>query len=539
MVRVEELFRCARLELERRLTGGPVQRVAPNALGEPSEEEVRAVVRHWFHGFERRSAAADNEALYPQEGEVPPDRREMLINLDTEEHAVKDPYESDWHLEKTAREAMAAHGFRMPSGDLKHYAIGLFRRGTVESVRRSKSRWRFPTGSQPDDDFRDIQASSLPPAFPKQAGLTVTELFDGYIAAPARAGMAPKTRVKYAGFARVLSELLGPATPAARVTREQCREVQKKLAQMPTNAAQRFPGMDAPSVVAQAIGNGLAPMNPKSVGNYLDFLASAFKWGLRERLIQMPEGNPAEGLNASAVKSVSGGAYQNQRRPFTIAELKSIFEAPLYAGCLDDKAGYDEPGTNRPRRGRFWVPLICLFSGMRLNEACQLQTADIETVDGLHLFHLTARGSEQRLKTKAAQRRIPIHPDLLKIGLLQHVEQQRTMGNARLFPELPISKLGYHSDPFSKWFARFLTKRGITDPGVVGHSFRHSFRDRMRAAQVPEDIADALGGWAGGGEGRAYGAGYNAEVLTQHLSRISYPGLDLSHLYAADGERGG
>jgi len=52
---------------------------------------------------------------------------------------------------------------------------------------------------------------------------------------------------------------------------------------------------------------------------------------------------------------------------------------------------------------------------------------------------------------------------------------------------------------------------------------------------VPRDIALAFGGWSTPGASAsvsdAYGSGYKMETLFDGISRVRYPGLDLSHLH--------
>lgn len=156
----------------------------------------------------------------------------------------------------------------------------------------------------------------------------------------------------------------------------------------------------------------------------------------------------------------------------------------------------------------------------------------MQTEDGVPLIHVRAEGEGARLKTAASERRVPVHPELVRIGFLQHVEGMRKAGEDRLFPDLPIGMMGTYSDVFSKWFGRFLTKAGVTEPGAVFHSFRHGWRTRLRNMDQPnKEIADALGGWAATGEGSNYGDGFSASKLAEHMGWISYPGLDLSHLH--------
>ena len=63
-------------------------------------------------------------------------------------------------------------------------------------------------------------------------------------------------------------------------------------------------------------------------------------------------------------------------------------------------------------RARFWVPLIALFSGMRMNEICQLDVSDIRCVDGVDCFVITSRsnggGADKKVKTSTSERFVPI-----------------------------------------------------------------------------------------------------------------------------------
>ena len=73
---------------------------------------------------------------------------------------------------------------------------------------------------------------------------------------------------------------------------------------------------------------------------------------------------------------------------FTMDELSRLFHAPLYTGCQDDERGYAIPGDYKLRRGRFWLPRIALFHGLRCNEIAQLYTEDVCEVEGITFFEI-------------------------------------------------------------------------------------------------------------------------------------------------------
>lgn len=95
---------------------------------------------------------------------------------------------------------------------------------------------------------------------------------------------------------------------------------------------------------------------------------------------------------------------------------------------------------------------------------------------------------------------------------------------------------GGFGEAWSKWFGRYIRDLGITSKDRVFHSFRHGFKDALRAARVSEDINDALAGHAGGNSvARGYGAKdmirrFGFPALADAVSKVAYPGLDLSHV---------
>ena len=360
-------------------------------------------------------------------------------------------------------------------------------------------------------------------------GLTVAKLIEAYMAAPDRAGRSGKTQMSYTVIFRALKELLGENKPAREVTRQDCRDVRDVLMAMPPNATKRFPDMPIKDVAALATAKGLPVLSTTTVNSYLNNLAALFNWAIAEHYVDR---SPALGLAPSRKKG-----KKKTKGSFTVDQLNSIFAAPLYAGCIDDKKKYAVPGPNRPRRGRFWVPLLMLYTGMRPNEACQLDTADIKLIQGVDCIIISPDPegddgeSDKRVKTEAGERFVPVHPQLEALGFLDYVSKMRHRGERKLFPELTISANGYYSDNFSKWFGHFLRKAGAYTRRTTLHSLRHTYRDALREAAVGRDAVIALGGWAkASGEDDNYGDGLKARTLLKAIGRVGYEGLKLDHL---------
>ncbi len=303
---------------------------------------------------------------------------------------------------------------------------------------------------------------------------------------------------------------------------------------MPTHADKRFPDMPFREVIAAASARGEGRLiNTANLNAYLNRFGGVMHWAIDEGYIDR---NPLKGL-----KLPDPVKRRDKRKPFSAEQLRRIFSAPLYTGCQDDERGYAVVGPARPRRARFWVPLIGLFSGLRMNEICQLEVGDIQRIDDITCFKVAAGlnedGHKKRVKTAASERLVPVHDDLIRFGFLAFVEAQRSTGEAGLFPELPLGHLGYRSTSLSKWFSRFLLSSEAAAPLTCFHSFRHNFRDGLREAKVDRERSMILGGWTTDGKSSAvadnYGSGYPVNVLAEALNSVRFPLLDLDHLSVA------
>jgi integrase len=195
--------------------------------------------------------------------------------------------------------------------------------------------------------------------------------------------------------------------------------------------------------------------------------------------------------------------------------------------------------NERPKSGRgeaaFWMPLLGLYTGARRGELAALTVADILKVDGVFAFTFVSdRETGKTLKTRSSARTVPVHPQLMKFGLLHYVDNvRRDVGEkAWLFPQVAPNVPG-GLKAWTKWFNRHLRTIGVTDRRKVFHSFRHIFKDAMRAAGAPEDLNDALTGHSNATVGRGYGAKdivrrFGINSLTNAVKAVNYRGLNLS-----------
>ena len=330
-------------------------------------------------------------------------------------------------------------------------------------------------------------------------------------------GWQAKTRQDYEQTFKLARELWGDDRQIANIDRAAVRELKSILLKLPANASKRYSGLSFREMANRAAADGHATMLPKTINKKLSNLSSFFKWLQKSGYV--PE-NPVSGLLVPDTV-----AAKDKRDPFDSKQLSKIFTSGVFTcrpmlGSTDAKLRALED---------FWIPLIALFTGMRLGEVAQLDTADLRQLQGVLVFDVHGRAAKH-LKTRAAERKIPIHQALLELGLLKYRDHIETLGHARLFPAMRPASDGFESSAFSKRFSRFLRQIGVKqDRRLCFHSLRHVFKDLLRDAGVDGATQDVLVGHETGGVAANYGRGFSAEALHTQLHRIEVP-IDLRHL---------
>jgi integrase len=359
---------------------------------------------------------------------------------------------------------------------------------------------------------------------------TLAKAYQRYIDDPTRSWSA-STREAYETCRKLAIAVIGGEVPIASICRAHCRDLLDVLRFLPSNAGKRFPRLSPREASDHARQRGgITTISAANANSLMSNMSSFLNWCVAEELLAR---NPARGL-----KLPDEVAKRDKRLPFSREQLRSIFNAPLYRGCRDGGRGYAKPGSERPRNARYWVPLIGLFTGARLGEICQLDTADIRLIDGVACIVVSQRSltgtTDKRLKTGASDRVIPMHPTLIECGLLNLAEEKRRAGEAKLFDDIETGATGSRSVTFSKWFTQFLRSCGAQERLTCYHSFRHVFRDELRVARIEHDLAMLLGGWTSGpsrnGVSENYGSGHRVEALNEAICKLRFDCVDVRHL---------
>ena len=383
----------------------------------------------------------------------------------------------------------------------------------LEETALAKMRGEF--GHQPADPILEELKAAEPGGGSAPAAKTLDNLIEAYGAAKGDR-WSQSTRNAYKPVYRVLRDTLGANRDVRSVDREAAREVFETVKGLPRNLGKNadLAKLPVPAAVAAARSLSLPTISPKSINDsYMALTVALFGWAVDERWI---DHNPFTKLRV-----VEEVAPEDKRDAFTPEQLATVFgSAPWSTG---DTAPSGKPSL-------YWAPLIALYHGLRIGEPCGMLTEEITERDGLPVMNIKPNDLRP-LKNRQTKRFVPIHPELIRLGFLEDVEERRRAGDVQLFPEAQRDANGHYGDHVTDWFARLLKSRGLQGQGINSgnltlHSLRHTFEDALRDAGIDETLeGKTLAGRKRGSDptAAAYGNGRNMAQLAEKLALITHP----------------
>ena len=294
-----------------------------------------------------------------------------------------------------------------------------------------------------------------------------------------------------------LLEVIGDI-PITAVTKSVVRDYRQTLLSYPAN---RYKGKRKEKTLEQLLEEGCVSISLETVRNIMGRVSSFFNWLVKQGY---REDNPFSGVAPRRAHSA-----RSERSPFNDDDLKLLFGTAIYK---DKIYAHD---------WQYWLPLLGLYTGARLEELCQLKGQDFKVVDGCHYIDIHGEGdAENRVKTPSSIRKIPVHSELINLGLLD-VVNKRSRGCFLFNLKRINTNLGHLP---SKWFSGYKASLGLPKGTKVFHSFRHTLRDKLTLSGVPnEHIRELLGHEQIGETFGRYGSSIPVKVLAESLERLHFP----------------
>ncbi|MDX2485262.1 MAG: site-specific integrase [Pseudodonghicola sp.] len=275
----------------------------------------------------------------------------------------------------------------------------------------------------------------------------------------------------------LLTELLGSDRPMANIAKQDAQAVKRILLELPANRHKIAVTRELSLLEAVEV-EGVQKITPVTVDGYISVFQSFFDWAERN-------GYAAEKLFTGMRLGKSATKGAPKRKAFEQKALEAVFRE-----VTDNQLGLVRKESHK------WALLIGMFSGARLNEICQLQLSDIQQEDGIWFFNLMDEGdSNKRFKSDAAIRKVPLHSELVRLGLLDFHATLKQRGEKRMFPDYTHCVKNGYGRSLGRWFNATLTPAlGIKSKHHVFHGLRHTMVSRLAQAGIEEPIYQSIVG---------------------------------------------
>ena len=347
-----------------------------------------------------------------------------------------------------------------------------------------------------------------------QQSARLSKVIDDYTEENKRAGnWSKRTIPEYKTCAKLMLKIFKDV-PIKTITFESGRYFKETLGSLPPRIlnSKKYKNKTIDEILSSKPDKILSV---KTVNKYLDFASGLFKYARNHNYIRH---NPIEGLRIRQKKRAA-----DNRAPFNEKDLKALFHSAEY---VKDKHTHSYC---------FWLPLLALYTGCRLEELCQLHTDDVKQLGDMWVLDINEDTPDKKLKTLSSKRFIPLHPHLTDdLCFPEFVSKLKRAGEQRVFPDL--NKIGdRYGHAAGRWFGRYKKRLRIV-PDEKGrlkdfHSFRKTFTTKLRHNGVELNMIKELDGHsikditAG-----TYSDRFPPKVLLENaILKLDYS-IDLSHL---------
>lgn len=351
-----------------------------------------------------------------------------------------------------------------------------------------------PAPAKPLNGVGNIDSCCMP----KYALMTVSELLEAYSNYNTKEWRIETRNRIYSMVGLFIALTCNPTLNL--LERDLIRKYHQDLRNMPKNralAARKNSTSDPATLITITVENNEERMTELSISRHIEKLSELFEWAVVQKYLKE---NPAKGIKTP---TRNFKREQDLREKFNDEDLAKIFSREWFANGTVEKNKHGRFTGYRPFH--YWLPLLGLYSGARVNELAQLY---------LDEFHITHHGipyismefkdtvkvnpnSDRSLKTENAERKIPLHQHLIELGLMDYVEALREHGHKRLFPELKANDIKGYGKPAGAWFNSELlgNQLNIARTGKKAfHSFRHGFiTECYRLGYAPDVTAQFAG----------------------------------------------
>lgn len=214
------------------------------------------------------------------------------------------------------------------------------------------------------------------------------------------------------------------------------------------------------------------------------------------------------------------------RMPWTEERLARLLTSPIYAGCASAYRRW-QPGPLIIRDAFYWVPLIVLTIGSRIEEILLLKRKGLRFRNGVHCLAL-GRDPDATGKTADAERIVPIPQMLIDLGFVEWIKSLDDSHGPLLFPEIARrTTTGKVSEAFGKAFKIIRSHLDLADFDEDFYALRKTLSSMLRAADVNDGERQALAGHKSGSIINLHYTAHNTGKLKAAVDKADF-GLEIA-----------
>ena len=335
--------------------------------------------------------------------------------------------------------------------------------------------------------------------------ILISKLIDEYIEETERQkGLREKTIVEYKSVLLMMVEVIGDV-PINELSQKHGRLFSSTLEKLPPRRKSdgRFKNKSIKEIVQMDVQN---TMDTRTINTLIQRCSSWFNWVIRKGYY--------EDRNIFHGKSIPSKKGKNDitRQPYNEEQLKLIFSKNYLNKTLNS--------VSPCRYVFYWVGILGLFHGTRLQETTQLHINDIYPLNKIWVIDINDNTKDKKLKTTNSKRIIPLHQTLIDLGFLEYLKIIEQKGKERVFHELTLGRDGYTKNP-SKFFNDYLRELDIKSPTKKYdfHSLRHTCNNALIQKDVIEEHRNDYLGWGQTGMSKKiYGKPFEPSILKKRCS---------------------
>lgn len=209
------------------------------------------------------------------------------------------------------------------------------------------------------------------------------------------------------------------------------------------------------------------------------------------------------------------------RMPWSEERLTAFLTSPIFTGCFSSARRWRR-GNHIIRDATYWVPLIVLTLGSRIEEILLLKRTDVRLRNG-HFCLAIASGPANTGKTEDANRIVPLPQLLLDLGFVEWFQALPDEHGVLLFPEaVRRSTKGDVTSAFGKHFRRILDHLGLGDFDEDFYAMRKTLSSMLRSADVTDGQRQAIAGHKHGTVLNIHYTAHNTKDLKAAIDKADF-----------------